>query len=545
MAYLDQLENRNSTLKALPVNYLLNKVALMPKTEDVENKYQDWVIQYEKISSEDANEIKEGLNKVETLIYGKKYQKAQELLKSLEIKVSQHEQDYEQLLSELTLATQVDVKNREEITNQKELFRNYRKMFQANFDNYHPYNQAIEKNFKSIQDSFTNIDVLLNQSQVDKARSKAASLEGELLKMKDVLNNLPAILDDLTKDLPVKYQEVEDRYQEVMKKKYNLDSLNVVPRLKDINNQIIKVLSNNNDIFLKDLQDTSHFAHQELDDLMDEINEEVRANEELDKVVTDINEESLLADKRCKLANSEFDEVKDSYILFDNEKTNLEMQTKLLSQFMAEKNEIIAAKMANNFTASVLEKKARNLLPKFKTLIIAFDAYLVRLDNLRTDEKRLYDEYYNMLYLIKDCESRLNSVDLPLLSHSYYDTINESKSKLDEILDLLQSKPLNIDLINYKVADACEIVYKLYDNSKNLLKTAQMAENTIIFGNRFRSQKPEINSMLSRAEIFFNNGEYTKSLSTAIEAIETIYPSIRSELLKYKTNQLAKSPIIE
>ena len=64
-----------------------------------------------------------------------------------------------------------------------------------------------------------------------------------------------------------------------------------------------------------------------------------------------------------------------------------------------------------------------------------------------------------------------------------------------------------------------------------------MAENAIVFANRYRSSRPEINSKLELAEIFFNNGEYTKSLSSVIEAIELNFPSIRKELLKYKSEQ--------
>lgn len=133
-------------------------------------------------------------------------------------------------------------------------------------------------------------------------------------------------------------------------------------------------------------------------------------------------------------------------------------------------------------------------------------------------------------------------MDLPMLSQAYYDTIEESKTRLAKILGLLDAKPINISLTGNEVSDACDVVYKLYDNARNLLKTAQMAENTIVFGNRYRSSRPEVDVMITRAESFFNNGEYTKALSSAIESIETIYPSIRKELLKYKTEQLKSTP---
>lgn len=543
LASLDSMQDRIGTLKALPVQYLLNKVALMPKTVDVEEKYQVWLKTYEHLSIEENNRVKNEINEIETMIYARKYKKSHERLEQLDQDITKYEADYEKILNELTEATQVDVKNREEITNQKELFRNYKKMYQSNFNNYKPYNNAIERYFVNIEDSFTNIDVLLNQSQVDKARNKAASLEGELLKMKDILNNLPVVLEELTKDIPAKFKEVEYHYNEIVMKKYNLAQLDVPQRLANINKEIVSILSKNNDVFLKDLQDTSHNVNQELDSITEELDAEVRANEQLDKVINDLVASCLDADKLCKEANKELEDIKGHYILRKNEEGNLEMESRVLFNLLVEKNDIVSQHMSNKYVASDLENQARAILPKVQAITIALKAYLKHVNELRSDEKRLYDEYNNMLYIIKDCESRLRMMNLPMLSQAYYDTIEESKDGLAKILKLMDAKPLNISLINTEVSYVCDIVYKLYDNARNLLKTVQMAENTIVFGNRYRTSKPEVDTMINRAEIFFNNGEYTKSLSTAIEAIETIYPSIRKELLKYKTEQLKTTPM--
>ncbi|MDH6603861.1 septation ring formation regulator [Bacilli bacterium PM5-9] len=544
LAALDKLQDRIGVLKSLPVQYLLNKVSLMPKTEEIEHKYENWKNTYDRLSTVENMQIKNEINDIESLIYSRKYKKSHEGLDELETKIDAYEKEYETILDELTIATQVDVKNREEITNQKELFRNYKKMYQSNLNNYKPYNSAIERYFINIEDSFTNIDVLLNQSQVDKARNKAASLEGELLKMKDILNNLPVVLEELTKDIPAKFKEVEFQYNEIVVKKYNLSQLDVPKRLANINKEIVSVLSKNNDVFLKDLQDTSHFVNDELNAISNELDSEVRANEQLDKVIDDLVACSLEADKLCKEVNEEVNKIKDQYVLYKNELANLEMETRILFNFLVTKNNIVSQHMSSKYIASDLEKQARDLLPKVKAIIMALNAYMQRITDMRSDEKRLYDEYNNMLYIIKDCEARLRAMNLPMLSQAYYDTIEESKTGLTRIIKLLDAKPLNISVINSEVSKSCDVVYKLYDNARNLLKTAQMAENTIVFGNRYRLVRPEVDVMITRAESFFNNGEYTKSLSSAIEAIETIYPSIRKELLKYKTEQLKATPML-
>lgn len=51
-----------------------------------------------------------------------------------------------------------------------------------------------------------------------------------------------------------------------------------------------------------------------------------------------------------------------------------------------------------------------------------------------------------------------------------------------------------------------------------------MVENAIVFGNRFRSTHAQMDSDLTRAELCFQNGEYTRALKIAIQAIENMHP---------------------
>ena len=61
-----------------------------------------------------------------------------------------------------------------------------------------------------------------------------------------------------------------------------------------------------------------------------------------------------------------------------------------------------------------------------------------------------------------------------------------------------------------------------------------MVENAIVFGNRFRSTHAQMDSDLTRAELCFQNGEYTRALKIAIQAIENMHPGIYEKLVAQK-----------
>ena len=126
----------------------------------------------------------------------------------------------------------------------------------------------------------------------------------------------------------------------------------------------------------------------------------------------------------------------------------------------------------------------------------------------------------------------MNKKRLPNISTSFNEDYQKAKEIVNEIKDLLNGTTLNIDALNVKLKDAIDFVYTLYHSVSNLVGMASMVENTIVYGNRYRSSNSEIDSELTRAELCFRNGQYTKALKIAISAIEKIHPGSYERLLK-------------
>ena len=59
-----------------------------------------------------------------------------------------------------------------------------------------------------------------------------------------------------------------------------------------------------------------------------------------------------------------------------------------------------------------------------------------------------------------------------------------------------------------------------------------MVEEAIVYGNRYRSSFLEVNTELTKTEVLFRNGEYTKALTTAVDIIEKLNPGSYEELIR-------------
>ena len=123
---------------------------------------------------------------------------------------------------------------------------------------------------------------------------------------------------------------------------------------------------------------------------------------------------------------------------------------------------------------------------------------------------------------------------LPSISDQFNEDIEEGERLITRVSDVLSHSPLDVQTLNADLQEAIDFIYKLYNNANNLIGIAIMVENAIVFGNRFRSSYPEMDSELTRAELCFQNGEYTKALKVAIQAIESLHPGIYEKLVARK-----------
>ena len=151
---------------------------------------------------------------------------------------------------------------------------------------------------------------------------------------------------------------------------------------------------------------------------------------------------------------------------------------------------------------------------------------------MELQEKRALDELENINIVLLEIKSQIKNKQLPTINESYKDYIQDSYDKAAEIQAYRQNRPVELSVLSKKVDGARDVIYKLYDNVHNLIVTAEMVEEAIVYGNRYRSTFLEVNTELTKAEVLFRNGEYTKALSTAVDIIEKIKPGSYEELIR-------------
>lgn len=151
-----------------------------------------------------------------------------------------------------------------------------------------------------------------------------------------------------------------------------------------------------------------------------------------------------------------------------------------------------------------------------------------------SDDSRARKQLVKLQLILNEVRLNTSMRQLPAISASFNEDLEEGEKKIANVQAILEKSPLDVNELNENLQEAIDFIYKLYSNATNLVGVAVMVENAIVFGNRFRSSYPALDSDLTKAEICFQNGEYTRALKIAIQAIETLHPGIYEKLIARK-----------
>ena len=124
--------------------------------------------------------------------------------------------------------------------------------------------------------------------------------------------------------------------------------------------------------------------------------------------------------------------------------------------------------------------------------------------------------------LLKQAKYKLKDYKLPIIPSSYFVELKEAQDAIREIVKELDKKPIVIKVLNIRVDTARDLVFKIYNKTNDMIKSAMLSEKMIVYGNRYRSLYSEIDSGLEKATTLFYKGMYEQSLNTSIEAIKIV-----------------------
>ena len=163
-----------------------------------------------------------------------------------------------------------------------------------------------------------------------------------------------------------------------------------------------------------------------------------------------------------------------------------------------------------------------------------------QLSSARSDEERARNQLLKLQLIVSEIQFKIRKFKIPVISKQYETDVLQSHQYVSSIDKLLKDPVIDIKLLNATVNDAIDYIYKLYNNVNNLIGTAEMVENAIVYGNKYRSLSPQVDTLLTRSELLYRNGDYTQALKYSIEAVESVQPHHFDGLIKENAKSVSE-----
>ena len=510
----------------------LNKVGALINNEAMQKKYDNWQKRLKEIKEVEVPKITDALIEIEQIFEDKDYQSLKSKIAALELQIAYVKTKSNFLLDEIREITLSEEKNRETITKLKSEYRTILTKYHQNKVDYKDVSTPIELQFENVDKLFSAFEVAMEQNEYTEVGKIVKAIDDTIGNLKVVVEEAPSILIMGNKLIPDKISDIKKITTKMEKEGYNLDYLNIDYNIGESEKKISDIFGRLNVLNVED----SVFELKTILDYFDSLYHNFDKEKVSKRVFEDYQRSILIkATKLEKISNDlnkKMDDLKYSYDLSEDEVHIIDVIASEIVDIKDDYNRIIDMHRRRVFAFSRLSKEMEILNNKLLKTEEKLEQTLRSLGSLKEDEKRAREQLDEIKKILKDAKNNMRSYKLPVIPKNFYVELSEAASSLEDMALELDKRPISIKTLNTRVDTARDLTLKVYNTTKEAIKTAKMAEAAIVYGNRYRAVDKDVELGLVKAENAFYKGNFKVSLENAINAINMVEPGIYKKLLE-------------
>lgn len=528
------LQNQINEIKTLPLQYRLGRVQSIAKNmPEVAEEYEQFTKDFEKITEFQKNELGVLVNEVdESLFYGKTHGIKKKLALIHEM-TQRYDHDAKDLLTRIEKVTEIENIQRVEIIRVKGKYRevgNEYEKIRVKVEEFVPH--ALEM-FKELDDDFVKLETLMNNQMFADAKNFTEEIENRIDSLQENLKDLPSYVYVVSDLLPSKIDKVDELITSLEGDEYALEEMNIAARRQEVDKQMEESIAHVKNVDIKGAAEVLEPLTGLIEELVIDLGKELDSYKQFkEKWRESYNELQRLTDV-YQNTMKEYRRLFTEFVI-DEEEVVISKKYEEFKQIQEDANDLIEQMESGHFAYANMLEHVENLYDRMMQHDTYLEEFEKQKEDIETKNQKTEELLENINIVLLEIKSEIKNEHLPLVNDSYRDYIADSYNKVEEIKRFKAHKPVVLNELCAKVEGARDVIYKLYDNVHNMIVTAGMVEDAIVYANRYRSMFLEVNTELTKAEVLFRNGEYRNALQVAVDILERLEPGKYEELIKRK-----------
>ena len=491
-------------------------------SQTLQNTYDERKKQYDEIYQRKDRAILNSLNSIDELLKDKDFRQVREIERDVEADIQAYARTISSFSADLSTLLQEDTDIHSSAVAVKSKLRQIREFYQGHSMELKGLEDSFEIILQDADNAIEKFNELADCTKYDEAKEVLKELDGILTATVSIMDQLPLLQASVTTVLPNKLDELMNTYQEMLENQYVVEYLDVERKVSDMRHEL-------------DLL-RSKLAFLDISGVKDEI-------DALQTEITDINaafEQERQAKENFLHSQSYLDEstysIESSYSRHINNIRKLQsvylLDQKYVDQMYALKSDVESIGFLKRDLDSYLDTSNRKPYTIIMKKLSEMKSEVTKTNRTMND----YQSYLNSLKVtidqvfsgLQECFVNLSvrRQKVRLLGVETYRV--STKPKFDrffdticEIAKMLEVFPLNVPEIDAKFRSfQSDCKYFLSDIDQNL-EYADGAEQGIVYGNYYRIEFNDCDSMLRSAENDYQSGNFKQSFEIVSKVLAT------------------------
>lgn len=474
--------------------------------------HSQYLKRYKEIRDRFDSKARSTINELKDLVdEGKFKQLKQVYVPSKEI-IETYDKHVNTLNSDLISVVKPEEEARQNALIIKEELRRVKQDYYAKQGDLQLVISSFDAAFEFIDQMFEEFEMHVESAHYEEANVILPRINQAIRELKSVLEQLPNLCLLVTNIIPDKLASLKHAYEQMVEQKYPLHHLVFKNNIVEINREIEQSTKKIKNFDLKGVALQLESILLRIEEYFTLFEEEKKQRVLFDKESDDIyGVVNNLEKQFIKLCNL-IPEVKRIYVINPTYANSV-------NEIQSEINKVGATKRsldtfiysATKQPYSILVRKMTELREEANEankLMDDFQSYLYSLKEIAESSHSLVYSYYHRL---TKAEKIVRDISLKPFNEKYDDKLKKITEALNEIFDLLNVLPINIEEVLAKVTWLTEEGEKHLNEIESEYNMMFLAESSILHANRSRYRTTDINQVITQSEAHFLNSDFEKA----------------------------------
>ena len=510
-----ELEKKYSYLDALLIgqdSQYIHRLEIISRTNLLYvDKHEKFSRRFKEIYENDDKFAESMIRQLNALINNKQYKNIKSVIIDAKKAMKTFEDKVNTLDNDLYVLIKPEEDSRQSILKLKENYRRVKQTFYANSSDLDLVGTSINQVFDKLDQMFVEFETHIESAEYDEAQALLPTIGKVVSALESALSQLPKLCILVNTVIPEKISELKKNYEEVEACGLPLYNLAFSVRLGEWNNDLQIIRKKLTKLEITNIMESLDVLQSEIEEVQYQLNGEQSDKKYFEDNNQEIYNRVIELEKVFLKICSLLPDVYKTYVVTDDKKEKVEQLKQTMNALGTVKQSL------DNYVHSALKQPFSSLKSKLDELSDQYekakegiDEFKAYVDFLKNSSEEAYTLVFVYYYRLKQVESLLREMALPLFSQQYQVRIEDCYELLNEIDKAVKIQPIAVDEINEKVDALKSSANALFDEVENKFREMQLAESAVVYANRDRNHQDDVHQQLCSLEESFYNGEFVK-----------------------------------